>query len=122
MRDIEIKNAVIEGARLSYVDRGFLDCWLTVNYGGSGQGFGGYTLYLPKSWKHHSLESPAGHFIFRCMEVAGVEDWDKMVGRTIRVRCHHTGIEAIGHIVKDDWFCPSDDFAALKRETVREAK
>ena len=122
MRDIEIKNAVIEGARLSYVDRGFLDCWLTVNYGGSGQGFGGYTLYLPKSWKHHSLESPAGHFIFRCMEVAGVEDWDKMVGRTIRVKCHHAGIEAIGHIVKDDWFCPSDDFAALKRETVREAK
>ena len=27
------------------------------------------------------------------------------------MRGNHSGIEAIGHIVKDDWFCPRDDFA-----------
>ncbi len=114
--NIEIKNAVIESASISFEDRGFLDCSITLDYGGSGQGFGGYTLYLPKSWKHHKLESPAGHFIFRVMEVAGVQRWDQLVGRTLRVRAEHSKVHAIGHIVKNDWFCPADDFAELYKE------
>lgn len=112
----EIKNAVIESVSLGFSDRGFLDCWLTLNYGGSGQGFGGYTLYLPKSWDHHKIDSPAGHFLFRCMEISGVEKWENMKGRTIRVKATHCGIKAIGHIVKDDWFCPSDDFKSREAE------
>jgi hypothetical protein len=111
---IETKNAIIESASLSTGDRGFLDCWLTLDYGGSGQGFGGYVLYLPKSYSHHELKSVAGHFIFRVMEVAGVDSWDKLKGRTIRVKCEHSKVHAIGHIVRDDWFNPSEDFAALK--------
>jgi len=111
---IETKNAIIESASLSTGDRGFLDCWLTLDYGGSGQGFGGYVLYLPKSYSHHELKSVAGHFIFRVLEIAGVDSWDKLKGRTIRVKCEHSKVHAIGHIVRDDWFNPSEDFAALK--------
>lgn len=111
---IETKNAIIESASLSTGDRGFLDCWLTLDYGGSGQGFGGYVLYLPKSYSHHELKSVAGHFIFRVLEIAGVESWDKLKGRTIRVKCEHSKVHAIGHIIRDDWFNPSEDFAALK--------
>lgn len=119
-----VKNAVIESAELTTADRGLLDCWLTLNYGGSGQGFGGFALYLPKSWKHHSLESPAGHHIFRIMEIAGVEKWSQLKGKTIRVRTDSESdlggtIQAIGHIVKEDWFCPEDDYAQLRN---REAK
>lgn len=110
----EIKNAVIEAAVITTGDRGFLDCWLTLDYGGSGQGFGGWTLYLPKSWKHHKIESPAGHHIFRIMEIAGVEKWDQLVGRTIRVKSNHTKVHAIGHIVKSDWYCPEDDFKLIQ--------
>jgi hypothetical protein len=112
---IEVKNAVIEAASITIAERGFLDAWLTLDYGGSGQGFGGWTLYLPKSWDHHRLESPAGHFIFRVMQIAGVERWEDLKGKTIRVKAEHSGVRAIGHIVKDDWFCPSDDFAQLKK-------
>lgn len=111
---IETKNAIIESASLSFGDRGFLDCSLMLDYGGSGQGFGGYVLYLPKSWAHHELKSVAGHFIFRVLEVAGVESWDKLKGRTIRVKAEHCKVHAIGHIVRDDWFNPSEDFASLK--------
>lgn len=110
---IETKNAIIESARITADDRGFLDCWLTLDYGGSGQGFGGYALYIPKSYAHHKLESVAGHYLFRVMEVAGVTEWDKLKGKTIRVRAEHSKVHAIGHIVRDDWFNPSEDFKGL---------
>lgn len=106
----KFKNAVIKGARLSTADHNVLTAWLDLDYGGEGQGFGGYTLYLPKSFKHHTLESCAGHFIFRVMEIAGVTEWASLPGKTIRVRADRNKVYAIGHIVKDDWFCPAADF------------
>jgi hypothetical protein len=110
-----IKNAVIEGATITSDDHGLLSAWLTLNYGGSGQGFGGFALYLPKSFAHHELKSVAGHFIWRCMEVADVTEWSKLKGKTVRVETDVDSefggmIVAIGHIVKDDWFNPSKDF------------
>lgn len=109
---IKEKNAVIEGATITSDDHGLLSAWLTLDYGGSGQGFGGYALYLPKSFKHHKPAGPnyAGHFIWRVMEVAGVTRWGDLAGKTVRVRCEHSRVHAIGHIVKDDWFDPKIDF------------
>lgn len=110
---IETKNAVIESARFD-TERG-LSAWLSLDYGGSGQGFGGYMLYLPKSWRHHPGQANyCGHWIYRCLEIAGVDDWSKLPGRTIRVRCEHSKVHAIGHIVKDDWFDPAREFEELK--------
>ncbi len=109
----EICNAIIKSARITDDDHGLLTVWLDLDYGGSGQGFGGYTLYLPKSFKHHNPQGPnyAGHFIWRVMEIAGVSDWSQLPGKTIRARKEHVRVHAIGHIVKDDWFCPSEEFA-----------
>lgn len=112
---VEIKNAIIESASLDTGDRGFLTAWLYLDYGGSGQGFGGYTLYLPKSYQHHGAPGNyAGHFIFRCMEIADVTEWSKLKGKTIRVKCDHSKVHAIGHIVKDDWFWPTIDFEEMR--------
>lgn len=109
----EIKNAIIESARITTGESGFLDVWIQLDFGAVGQGFGGYALYLPKSFANHKLQSVAGHHIFRIMEVAGVETWDAVKGKSIRARCNWSRIEAIGHIVKDDWFCPEQDYKGL---------
>ena len=113
--ELEIRNAIITSAEITTSDHGLLTAWVHLDYGGSGQGFGGYALYLPKSFTHSKLESVAGHFIFRCMEIAGVERWSAMTGKTVRVKCNLSHIQAIGHIVKEDWFDPKADFASLER-------
>jgi len=109
---IEEKNAVITSATITNSDHGCLSAWLTLDYGGAGQGFGGYALYLPKDFKHHKLLSgTAGHFIWRCLQIAGVEEWSQLGGKTIRVKATDEKVIAIGHIVNDDWFNPSEDFS-----------
>ena len=110
---MEILNAVIERVSIANDDHGCLSAWISLDFGDSShQGFGGYALYLPKSFTHHKLESMAGHFIYRAMQIADVDEWSKLKGKTIRVKKqdHFSTIQSIGHIVKDDWFNPSEDF------------
>lgn len=112
---MEIKNAVIKSARITNDAHGLLSAWLILDYGGSGQGFGGYALYLPIDFKHSTNQKNyAGHFIFRCLEIAGVSEWNQLAGKTIRVKPGHTKIEAIGHITNDNWFNPSEDFKKME--------
>ena len=113
---IETVNATITNADITTADRGFLDCWITLDYGGTCQGFGGYILYLPESFEHHNKMSVAGHFIFRIMEIAGVTDWKELVRKNIRVRKEWSKIHAIGHIIKDDWFNPEECFEQVEKQ------
>lgn len=113
MEQIETKNAVIKAAKFD-TERG-LSAWLTLDYGSSGQGFGGYLLYAPSGWAAHNAPGNfAGHFIWRCLEIAGVDDWSKLPGRTIRVRADHNKVHAIGHIVEDKWFDPGAEFDSIR--------
>lgn len=122
---MKTQNAVIESVSLGNGDGRGLDAWLHLKKeDGWNQGFGGYALYLPKTFKHHAIQSPAGHHIHRVLEIADVHEWSRLVGRTIRVRHedhHNATIQAIGHIIKDDWYCPSRDFA-LEREEAPNAE
>lgn len=110
------QNAIITKAELDIGDRGYLQGWIHLDYGGSGQGFGGHCLHVPKGFTHHSIKGVAGHWITRVMQVAGVGKWDQLEGKTIRVRKsdYFDTIQAIGHIVKNDWFNPSEDFKKLE--------
>lgn len=115
MSVIRERNAVIERVSLSNDDHGLLTAFLHLDYGDCGhQGFGGYNLYSPhvKSAKDKNW---AGHFIWRCLEIGGVTEWSELPGRTIRVRAEHSKVHAIGHIVKDDWFDPAEDFKKMEK-------
>lgn len=110
---IEIKNAVISSAKFD-TERG-LSAFINLEYGGSGQGFGGYLLYAPEGWAAHSEKGNyAGHFIWRVLEIAGVDDWDRLKGKTVRVKATHSKVHAIGHIINDDWFDPEKEFEKLR--------
>lgn len=83
--------------------------------GGAGQSFGGHVLYLSKRHDNYTNKGDfAGHFLFRCMQIAGVERWEDIVGKTIRVKSSHAKVDEIGHIIKDDWFNPDKDFEEMK--------
>lgn len=113
-------NAVIESASIGLSRGCFLDSWLTLNYGGSGQGFGGYVLGgtpTAAAGRHASQPNIAAEYIVSVLRAAGVEQWSELPGKTIRVRkaTEWGAIVAIGHIVKDDcWFEPEAMFKAMK--------
>lgn len=120
--EYEIKNAIIDSFKLDIGDRGLLTAWLFLDYGGTSQGFGGYALYLPSSFNHHSDIGFAGHFIYRILKIAGVDEWSKLKGKTVRVKASFSKVKAIGHIVKDDWFDPEIEFEQLKDVNKQELK
>lgn len=112
---MEIKNAVIESAIIDKGERGFLTISICLDYGNSGhQCFAGWLLYSPDRAKIRG--DYTGHFIFRSMQIAGVERWDHMAGKCIRTKGDRNKIIAIGHILKDDWFNPSEDFDKMQNE------
>lgn len=113
--ETEIKNALISNVTLTRGDHGVLSAWLNLDYGGTVQGFGGHSLYLPKGFAHAGQsDNFAGHFIYRCLQIGDVDKWEDLKGKTIRVKANHGGVESIGHILKDDWFNPSEDFKKMK--------
>lgn len=115
---VNVKNALIKSASIEIEDHNILTAWLHLDYGGSGQGFGGYSLGLGSDYKHRS-DAPehlfCQRFLRRCMEIAGVTRWADLPGKTIRVETDTPRglIVGIGHIVKDDWFRPKVDATAI---------
>ena len=118
MSDKNEQNAVISSFSLG-IERG-LSMWLNLDYGSSGQGFGGYLLHNTSVLKEdrETQGNYAGHFICRCLEIAGVEDIKDLPGKTIRVRGGGLGgyIEAIGHIISDDWFYPEREMELIRAD------
>lgn len=111
---MEIKNALISSAKFD-TERG-LSCWIMLDYGDcSVQRFGGYMIYIPKKWAGHTKQwNYAGHFIYRVLQIAGVDDWNKLVGKSVKAKVDNGLVVALGHIIKDDWFEPRVDFAEFK--------
>ena len=116
---IETVNARITRTMLGYEDHGILTCYLHLDYGGSGQGFGGYSL---DSWdddeKRRNCVAFGLEFIAQTIKTVGVDKWEDLPGKHIRVRREHNSIHAIGHIVEDKWFSPAKLVEQFKEQGV----
>ena len=95
----EIRNARIKSTSLGREDHGIMTCYLHLDYGGSGQGFGGYVMG----------EGAYGvNFITGILDTLEVSSWEKLPGTHLRVKASDSKVEYIGHIINDKWFGPAD--------------
>jgi hypothetical protein len=112
---MEIENGKIRSTMLGTEDHGIFTCFIDIDFDGSGQGFGGYGL---DSWsKKHDRRIGTAYgleFIKHILDVVGVEKWEDLVGKYIRVKHDMTKIESIGHITKNKWFDPRNDLAEFE--------
>lgn len=109
---METKNAQISHTMLGYEDHGILTAMIYLNYGGSGQGFGGYSLDRYSKERECRIEDKAcGFFIRRILEVVGVSKWEELASKYIRVKADSSKVYAIGNLLEDKWFNPAEEFA-----------
>jgi len=103
---IETVNAQIESTSLGGYDGigSHLTAYLYLKYDGGGQGFGGYVLGGEYAWR----------FISRVLEVVGVERWEQLKGKYVRVRQDMSKVHEIGNILEEKWFNPTKEFEKLK--------
>lgn len=113
-----ICNAKITGTHLGYEDHGILTCTLSLDYGGSGQVFGGYSLDAPVKVKgkfsHREATQYGMAFIKGILDALCVDSWEKLEGTHIRVMQTHSKVIKIGHIVQNRWFDPEELQSSLK--------
>ncbi len=86
-------NAKIVSTMLGLEDHGIPSFMILLEWGGAGQGFGGYDLRHP----------PYQLLIFDIMKALNVDKWEDLPGLFVRI-VHRNGlIKKIGHIVDDTW-------------------
>lgn len=92
-----IQNAKISGTELGGNERG-PSFWVYLDYGGAGQGFGGYRL--GGEFTHY--------VIMGILEAVGVDSWEQLKGKPVRAKIEDGTIVAIGHFLDDKWFTPKN--------------
>lgn len=93
---MQIKNAEITNTFLGY-QHGILTYMIYVSFVGGDQGFGGREL----GGKYTT------HCINGILHAVGVENWEGLIGKFIRIKSDFepgSEIKAIGHIINDIWF------------------
>ena len=114
----EIRNATVAKVFIGFQDHGFLTIMLHLDYGSSGQGFGGYVL---GTHGKQTTVPHCGEWIRCLLELFEVDDFADIKGKSCRAAIDGDGfgkVLRIGHFLKDKWFDPEEINARLK-ETAR---
>jgi hypothetical protein len=102
-------NARIESTMLGIEDHGIMSFYLYLDYGRSGQGFGGYGLDEYDKIKECRIGHPKSIILIRkILEVVGVDKWEDLEGKYIKVKYEHSGVDGICSIIGDNWLMIKD--------------
>ena len=91
-----IKNAKIKSTFLGIEDHGIPTFFINLDYGGAGQGYGGYDL------RYYGIE-----IILEILKTLEADSWENLPD-IIRVDADYDKVYRIGHIIKDQWFDVED--------------
>lgn len=112
MSETREENARITGTTLGVEDHGIFTCYITVEGEWGGQGFGGYAFDGPPPERKPGAERiGCGYgidFIKGVLRAVGVDKWEDLVGKYVRIRHTHSEVSAIGNITKNQWFTPKE--------------
>jgi hypothetical protein len=115
--NVETKNARISSTMLGVEDHGIMSAYLHLEYDGGGQGFGGYGLdTYSKEKKERVAHACCGFFIKRVLETVGVEKWEDLPGKYIRVKADWGKVHEIGNVIKNKWFNPEKEFKQFEEK------
>lgn len=96
---MSISNATIDSTSIRLESHGIPTFCLHLSQGALHQGFGNYDL------RDYGADP-----LFQILKVVGVECWEDLPGKHMRIRRDKEGaggiIRAIGHIVEDKWYEP----------------
>jgi len=96
----ETQNAVITSTMLGKEGHGIPSFMIRMDLqNNNSQGFGGYDLRHPN---HHVA-------VFEILDAVDVKRWEELVGTNVRIKGSFNKIDAIGHIVKDQWYTPNTE-------------
>ena len=117
-----IYNAKVEDVTLEFEDHGCLVFVLYLVHEGGHQAFGNINL-MNRAQPRFDREggNVTGWYIKRVFDICEVDKFSQLKGKAIRIREQDGLIKAIGNLIKDDWFCPEQDFTAPDPEDESEA-
>lgn len=116
---MKTENAEITSVSLSMGDHGYLTFIVYLKGEGWICGYGGYCIgkgYLGadefEALNGHGLEA-----MMRIMDTVGVEKWEDLPGKYVRVKTEgFSGIDIIGNLINDKWFNIREFFAKKRAD------
>lgn len=96
--NIEIKNGIIDDTFLGIEEYGIFTFYLHLDYGTSTQNLGGWVLATEYGECGKNLQ-----LIRRILNIVGVDRWEKLLGKYVRVKADLDMVHAIGNILNEDW-------------------
>lgn len=104
---MEIRNAQITSTKLGREDHGIMTFFIFIKFNSCGCGIGGYALDGKNPVSGEYGFTPKGlEAIAKICEVVGVEDWEDLPNKYIRIKYNGLGstIDEIGNLMEDKWF------------------
>lgn len=90
---------------------------LELNLKGVKYTFGGHDVFLSGVNGGGSADPPyLGRFLFRCMQICRVDNWDELKSSKVLVEIQHGKVVAIADVAGNTWFNPTKEFEAMDQE------
>ena len=117
-QNINLMNATITSTYLGYYDKDILTFTLSLGYDdNSGQSIGLYTLNILDKASKKRVGHPHGiDLISKILDTVGVNCWESLIGKRIRVKQNKRKVYAIGNLLEDNWLNLDDFFKQSKEK------